>query len=327
MGIVDGENNVLANVTAHQEEVHERFGGIVPELASRKHVENLLPVLRFALEKAGLSYQEITAIAVTNRHGLIGSLIIGVSAAKTIAHSLKIPLIPVDHLQAHLASVILGKEPVTFPALGLIISGGHSSLYEISKNWETFTALGHTRDDAAGEAFDKAARILGMPYPGGPQIAKHALEGNPNAIHFPRALPGRSTLDFSFSGLKTALQNLLTHEKEKYSVADICASFQEAIADALIAKTLIAIENKSYQHLLVAGGVAANQRLREKLQKTLPPYCTLHVPPVELCTDNGAMIAVRGKTLFEQKNYLEGDAIFSLSAEPKTEARAARGKI
>lgn len=200
---------LLSDVTARQEEVHERFGGVVPELASRKHLESLLPVVRAAMSNAELQYKDLSAIAVTNRPGLIGSLMVGVNAAKALAYALGIPVIPINHLEAHLGAVLLEEAKLPLPALGLIISGGHTSLYEITNEWRTFLPLGHTRDDAAGEAFDKGARLLHLPYPGGPAIAKLAAQGNPAAHDFPRALPSRDTQDFSFSGLKTALLQFL----------------------------------------------------------------------------------------------------------------------
>lgn len=323
------ELRLLSDVTARQEEVHERWGGVVPELASRKHLESLLPVVKAALHEAQIQYEDLDAIAVTNRPGLIGALIVGVSAAKTLAYFLEKPLIPVNHLEAHLAAVLLENPTLNFPALGLIISGGHTSLYEISEDWKNFLPLGHTRDDAAGEAFDKGARLLGLPYPGGPQVAKLASTGNPAAYHFPRALPGRDIIGFSFSGLKTSLSTFLAHPENqaKEKLSDICASYQEAIVDALVNKTVLAAKQGKYRSLIVAGGVAANMRLREKLQKALPSFCQLHIPSPKFCTDNGAMIAAMGAVRFSQKDYLLGEEIFPLEPSPRTEAKNARGKV
>lgn len=325
--VVRNGREILADVTARQEEVHERFGGVVPELASRKHLETLLPVVKTALLKAGIGYKDLHAIAVTSRPGLIGSLIVGVSAAKSLAYSLGIPLIPINHLEAHLAAVLLEPGEIEWPAVGLIISGGHTSLYAIEKDWLAFRPLGHTRDDAAGEAFDKGARLLGLPYPGGPAISRLADKGNPAAYHFPRALPGRDTLDFSFSGLKTAIQEFLKAGVEPERLPDVCASYQEAIADALVGKALLALRAAGARHLIMAGGVAANSRIREKLRAALPSGCTLHVPPPGLCTDNGAMIAAMGAVRFRQGEGLRGEEIFALEPSPRTEARAARGKF
>lgn len=317
---------LFSDVTARQEEVHVRFGGVVPELASRRHLESLLPVVRAALDKASLQYSDLGAIAVTNRPGLIGSLMVGVNAAKTLAFSLKIPLIPINHLEAHLAAILLEGGPTDFPCLGLIISGGHSSLYEIGPGWKDLKPIGHTRDDAAGEAFDKGARLLGLPYPGGPEVAKLAEKGNPEAYEFPRALPGRDVLDFSFSGLKTALTTFLATPRPENALPDICASYQEAIVDALVAKTVLAVKQRQAKDLVVAGGVAANRRLREKLETALPGYCRLHMPSPRFCTDNGAMIAALGSVRFEQGAYAEGEEIFSFPVSPRTEAKEMRGK-
>lgn len=324
VAIVRDGREVLANVTARQEEVHERWGGIVPELASRKHAESLLPVTELCLERAKLGIQDVDAIAVTNRPGLVGSLIVGVSAAKALAYAAKKPLIPVNHLEAHLASVFLEfKGEIKYPALGMIISGGHTSLYQIEAGFANFTLLGHTRDDAAGEAFDKAARLLDLPYPGGPEISRLALQGNASAIDFPRALPSKNTLDFSFSGLKTSLVNFLRTDHGK-SKEDIAASFQEAIADALVRKAKQAVERHKFQTVIVAGGVSANARIREKMQKALASKTELLIPDLKYCTDNGAMIAAIGHILFQRKEYILGKDFFSLRPSARTELK---GKV
>ncbi|RZA08539.1 MAG: tRNA (adenosine(37)-N6)-threonylcarbamoyltransferase complex transferase subunit TsaD [Proteobacteria bacterium] len=321
----DGPLALLSDVTARQEEVHERWGGVVPELASRRHLESLLPVVKTALDNAGLTYQQISAIAVTNRPGLIGSLMIGVNGARTLAYGLGIPLIPINHLEAHLAAVLLDGAKIEFPCAGLIISGGHTSLYEIQEGWQGFKPLGHTRDDAAGEAFDKGARLLGLPYPGGPQVSILAEQGNPKAVDFPRALLSRDEKDFSFSGLKTSLSYHLRDNPEA-NKADVCASYQEAIVDALVTKTVQAMKRGGYRHLVVAGGVAANSRLRTKLRAALPPFIGLHIPRPALCTDNGAMIAALGSVRFAQGNFVAGDALYDVEVSPSTEAKRARGK-
>lgn len=323
---LEGESlHLLSDITARQEEVHERFGGVVPELASRRHLESLLPVVKASLEKSGISYSELDAIAVTNRPGLIGSLMVGVNAAKTLCYGLGIPLIPVNHLEAHLSAVLLEGAKVEFPCLGLIISGGHTSLYEIQEGWKGFLPMGHTRDDAAGEAFDKGARLLGLPYPGGPAMAKLAEKGNPKAVDFPRALPGRDQNDFSFSGLKTSLSYYLRDHKEP-NLPDLCASFQEAIVDALVQKTLQTVNRTRIRDVVVAGGVASNLRLREKLRQALPPQVRLHIPSPKYCTDNGAMIAALGSIRFRQNEMVAGEELFSVDVSPSTEAKLARGK-
>lgn len=319
----DSGLSLLSDVTARQEEVHERFGGVVPELASRKHLESLLPVVQASLEKAGISYRDLNAVAVTNRPGLIGSLMVGVNAAKTLCYGLGIPLIPINHLEAHLAAVLLDGAPVRFPCLGLIISGGHTSLYEIDEGWRGFRSVGHTRDDAAGEAFDKGARLLGLPYPGGPALSRAAAGGNASAIDFPRALIGRDQSDFSFSGLKTSLSYYLRDHAE-FNLADVSASFQEAIVDALVTKTVQAVRRMGAKDLVVAGGVAANSRLREKLKAALPPGVALHIPAPAFCTDNGAMIAALGSVRYRQGEFTADMA--GVEVAPSTEAKMARGK-
>jgi N6-L-threonylcarbamoyladenine synthase len=330
---LDGEKlSLLSDVTARQEEVHLRWGGVVPELASRKHLETLLPVVKASLDKAGLGYRDLSAVAVTNRPGLIGSLMIGVNGARSLCYGLGLPLITINHLEAHLAAVLLDGHEVSFPCVGLIISGGHTSLYRIEQGWSGFHSLGHTRDDAAGEAFDKGARLLSLPYPGGPQVAKLAEKGNPSAIDFPRALPGRDQSDFSFSGLKTSLSTYL-QKNPSPNLPDVCASFQEAIVDALVAKTILAVKKERPRDLLVAGGVAANSRLRVKLAsalKELPFPVRLLVPSPAFCTDNGAMIAALGSVRFLQKHerdFVPHSGLFSVPVSPSTEAKLARGKV
>jgi N6-L-threonylcarbamoyladenine synthase len=318
--------SLLSDVTARQEEVHVRWGGVVPELASRKHLESLLPCVKAALEKSGLTYQDLHAVAVTNRPGLIGSLMIGVNGARALCYSLQLPLVLINHLEAHLAAVLLDGAEVRFPSLGLIISGGHTSLYQIEEGWRGFKPLGHTRDDAAGEAFDKGARLLGLPYPGGPEVSRLALQGNPGAIDFPRALPAWNEPDFSFSGLKTSLQTYL-RSVESPVLPDICASYQEAIVDALVRKTEQALERGRYRDLVVAGGVAANQRLREKLVAGLPAGVRLHIPSPQFCTDNGSMIAALGAVRFQQGELTPPSGLFAIEVSPSTEAKRARGKV
>lgn len=322
--LVCNGRELLAEVTARQEEVHQRWGGIVPELASRKHTESLLPVVKMVLEKAGLGYRDISAVAVTNRPGLIGSLMVGVSAAKALAYALDLPVIPINHLEAHLAAVLLDPSvEIQFPALGLIISGGHTSLYEIRDEFMEFELIGHTRDDAAGEAFDKAARLLGLPYPGGPEISRLAQQGSTTAVDFPRALPQKSSYDFSFSGLKTSIVRHLA-ENPAANRADTCASFQEAIADSLVNKTSLAVRNLGYRDVIMAGGVAANQRIREKMGAALKNKARLHVPDFRFCTDNGAMIGALGAIHYRRGNALRGNAIWELTPTPRTEVR---GKV
>lgn len=334
---LDGPNlALLSDVTARQEEVHLRWGGVVPELASRRHLESLLPVVKNALSDANLTYRDLSAVAVTNRPGLIGSLMIGVNGARSICYGLGLPLVTINHLEAHLSAVLLDGHEVKFPCVGLIISGGHTSLYRIEEGWRGFHSLGHTRDDAAGEAFDKGARLMNLPYPGGPQVAKLAEQGNPGAIDFPRALPGKNESDFSFSGLKTSLSTYLQKNPEP-NLPDVCASFQEAIVDALVAKTVNAVKKERPADLVVAGGVAANSRLRVKLRAALaelPFPVRLLVPSPKFCTDNGAMIAALGSVRFLQhlnegstQDFCGKEELFSVSVSPSTEAKLMRGKV
>ncbi len=319
---------ILGEATAHQEEVHRRWGGIVPELASRKHTENLLPVVQLCLERAGKTYQDIDAIAVTNRPGLVGALIVGLNGAKALAYSLGIPLIPINHLEAHLAAILLDhdsdedrKLSTTEPFLGLIVSGGHTSLYEIKDDFMQWKLLGHTLDDAAGEAFDKGARLLKLPHPGGgPALSQAAQGGNPKAIPFPRSLKQEANLNFSFSGLKTALLYFLQKNPDA-NTSDVCASYQEAITDMLVNKVQLAVKTYGYQQVILAGGVAANARIRTKLREVLHPSIQLHIPPPQYCTDNGAMVAAMGAVLYNHSVYCQGEEQWQLGPQPRVEKK------
>jgi N6-L-threonylcarbamoyladenine synthase len=297
--VIDGRE-LLSNVVASQMEEHARFGGVVPELASRRHVEQILPVIRQALAEAGVGWSEIDAIAVTNRPGLLGALLVGVSAAKALAMALQKPIIGVHHIEAHLyANWLHTGPPITggwggmeFPAVALVVSGGHTDLFHLRGHGD-YTLLGRTRDDAAGEAFDKGARLLGLGYPGGPAVQKAAEGGNPKAVAFPRALlPG--THEFSFSGLKTSVRYAL-EKPDLPPLADLAASFQEAIVDVLVKKTVLAARDAGVRRVLLAGGVSANARLRQKMAEACQKdELALFYPPPALCTDNAAMIACAG---------------------------------
>lgn len=323
-GVVADGRDILANIVVSQEDLHRRYGGIVPEIACRAHIESVLPVIEEALLKAKLKLADLTAIAVTHTPGLIGALLVGVSAAKSLSLVLNKPLIGINHIEAHLyaASVFGGQSGITYPAVGLVVSGGHTSLFLI-KNLQRYRTLGATIDDAAGEAFDKVSTILGLGYPGGPAIEKASKKGNPKAIKFsspivtnhvpmgcPRKLPSGSRLlvgklrttsyDFSFSGLKTAVlyhakgQNARrdTPLKKGLSIPDIAASFQEVVANALVTKVIQAAREYKIKTIVVGGGVSANNRLRTKLieqTKNLGLRC--YIPPLSLCTDNAAMVA------------------------------------
>jgi N6-L-threonylcarbamoyladenine synthase len=304
--VVDGRD-VQSNVVASQVELHAKYRGVVPEIASRAHIENILPVVREAMEKAACGLADIDAIAVANRPGLIGSLLIGVTAAKTLAWSLGKPLIAVDHVQAHLYSVILGKgDCPSLPAVGLVVSGGHASLYQVN-SWTEITRFGGTIDDAVGEAYDKVAAILGLAYPGGPVIDRLAAEGDPQAIRFPRTLLGRESLDFSFSGLKTAVlyhvrgvpgkHRTTPVELNDRTLRDIAASFQAACVEVIVKKLERAVRRVGAKSVIVGGGVSANRGLRAALARFRVP---VHFPPMHYCTDNAAMIAGLGDLLLRE---------------------------
>jgi N6-L-threonylcarbamoyladenine synthase len=297
--VVTDELEVLSSVVASQDELHRRFGGVVPEIASRAHVERILPVIDEALSRANVSLDSIDAVAVANTPGLAGSLLVGLAAAKAICVARDLPLVAVNHLQAHIYACRLAAGRDVFPCLGLIVSGGHTSLYRCATPID-FELLGGTIDDAAGEAFDKVASLLGLPFPGGPAIDRAARTGNPQAFRLPRPLLDSDRLDFSFSGLKTAVRYQIarpgtTSERplDPRFVSDLAASFQEAVVDCLIGKALLAAERTGLKVLCVGGGVAANARLRERLAtEAARRALELHIPPLKLCTDNAVMGAI-----------------------------------
>lgn len=298
--VVTDELQVLAAVVASQEHLHERYGGVVPEIASRAHVERILPVIDETLKRAEMSIGDIDAIAVANTPGLAGSLLVGLAAAKALALALDKPLVAVNHLQAHIYACRLAAQRDVFPCLGLIVSGGHSSLYRCRTPLE-FDLLGGTIDDAAGEAFDKVASLLGLPFPGGPAIDRAAKKGDPSKYWLPRPLLDTPRLDFSFSGLKTAVRYQIAPPNAPSSagslneqkVNDLAASFQEAVVDCLVGKAMLAAEQTQLNRLCVGGGVAANGRLRERLgEETKRRGIELFIPPMSLCTDNAVMGAI-----------------------------------
>jgi N6-L-threonylcarbamoyladenine synthase len=288
----------LSNIVSSQDEVHKRYGGVVPELASRRHLENIVPVIRAALDEARKTMDEIDAVVVTRGPGLVGSLLVGISAAKAIAYAKDIPLIGVNHLMGHLLAIFLEKS-VPFPFIGMVASGGHTALY-LAEGFTNFRFLGGTRDDAAGEAFDKVAKYLGLGYPGGKVIETLALRGDPKAISFPRAYIAKDSLDFSFSGLKTAVVNYVrSHPPSNDGTADIAASFQEAVVDVLVDKIIWAAQQQRVERVVVSGGVACNGRLRERMEQEgkkcgIQPY----FPSPQFCSDNASMIGVAGYQLF-----------------------------
>jgi N6-L-threonylcarbamoyladenine synthase len=313
--VVEDGRRALSDVVATQIEIHRRWGGVVPELASRNHVVQILPVIDEALQRAGVGPADLDAIAVTSGPGLVGALLVGVQAAKGLAAAWGKPLVRVNHLEGHLVAAFLNDPPPTFPFLGLVVSGGHTSLYA-ARGFGHYERLGATRDDAAGEAFDKGAKLLGLPYPGGVAIDRLARDGDPKAIRFPRAIVKGSDLDFSFSGLKTAL---LHHVKkhgvpEGRALADLCASYQEAIVAALVQKAFRAARRLQFPRLVLSGGVAANTRLRAAVAAEAATYEGVEVflPPPRLCTDNAAMIAVAGTEAFRRGER----APLDLNADP-----------
>lgn len=314
--VIDRDRRILSSVVASQFELHRDFGGVVPEIASRAHVRRILPVIEEALTQAGIGLADLGAIAVATQPGLVGSLLVGLTAAKTLALVLDVPLIAVNHIEAHIYACRMSAGHDIFPAIGFVVSGGHSNLYDCESPVD-FKLLGSTIDDAAGEAFDKVAQILGLGFPGGPAIQRAAEHGNPKAIKFPRSFLNNDRLEFSFSGLKTAVLYAakgvpnspqppvppLTPSR----IADIAASFQAAVVDVLVGKCRLALEQRGRKVLCVGGGVAANQRLREQLsQMTRRIGAELHIAPMSLCTDNAAMAAIAWEQL-ERGRFAELD--------------------
>jgi N6-L-threonylcarbamoyladenine synthase len=322
--VVDDGHRVVADVVATQIAIHGPYGGVVPEIASRHHVLNLVPVLAEALGQAGAGLATIDAVAVTRGPGLAGALLCGVQTAKAIAFVRGLPLVGVNHLEAHLAAVFLDLDdespgPPPFPHLALLVSGGHTALIEAA-GFGHYRLLGATRDDAAGECFDKVAKMLGLGYPGGIVIERLSRAGNPRALRFPRALPRRDDLDFSFSGLKTAVATHLGRAGRPTGgdLADLCASFQQAVVDVLVRKARVALRQTGLKAVVLAGGVAANGALRHALRvMTEEESVPLFVPPPRRCTDNAAMVAVAGyhRLLRGERAGLDLNATASLPLE------------
>ena len=296
----DGEE-MLSNVIASQIDVHREYGGVVPEIASRKHIEAIVPVIMQALNDASVSLDDIEGIAVTRGPGLIGSLLVGLSVAKSIALARNLPFVGVNHLEGHIAAIFLGENKPAFPFIALVVSGGHTSIYLV-KAFGDITCMGQTRDDAAGEAFDKAAKMLDLGYPGGVAIDRLARQGNTSYVQFPRSM--KNSPDFSFSGLKTALLNYIKKRDdvlEDEELSHVVASYQEAIVDVVVEKTLRAAQDASVDRIVVSGGVAANGRLRTRfIESAREKGITVHIPPPVLCTDNAAMIAAVGEHLLRR---------------------------
>ncbi|MDR1773284.1 MAG: tRNA (adenosine(37)-N6)-threonylcarbamoyltransferase complex transferase subunit TsaD [Clostridioides sp.] len=300
--LVNGRK-VLSNIISTQIETHKKFGGVVPEVASRKHIENIDIVVDEALSEANITFDDLDFISVTYGPGLVGALLVGLSYAKALAFSLGVPLVGVNHIEGHLSANYIEHKDLEPPFLTLIVSGGHTNLVEV-KNYCEYNILGGTRDDASGEAFDKISRALGLGYPGGPIIQKISEKGNNEAIDFPRAYLNEG-YDFSFSGLKSSVLNYINNKKmknEEIIVEDVAASFQEAVVDVLANKAIHAAKEKSYKTITLSGGVAANKRLREKLSELgKENNIDIKYPPIVLCTDNAAMIGCAG-----YYNYING---------------------
>ena len=299
--VLDGGRKILSNIVASQDDVHAPYGGIVPELASRRHIDVIVPVVKRALETAGVTLPDIDGIAVTQGPGLVGSLLIGCSLAKAIAYAQRKPLVGVNHLEGHIYAAFLEEHPPAYPFVALVVSGGHTALYAV-RDRGSYERIGQTRDDAAGEAFDKVAKLLGLGYPGGPVIDRIAATGDPRAIRFPMANMSDGAPDFSFSGIKTAVS---LHVKragpfQPGEVADIVASFQATVVKMLVRKTVRAALHLGIRRIVLTGGVAANSALRASLQQECEERAfTLHVPSRRLCTDNAAMIAAAGTDRLE----------------------------
>lgn len=305
---------ILSNIVASQTDLHRLFGGVVPEVASRRHVELILPTIQEALDRAGAGLGEIDCVGVINRPGLIGALIVGVAAAKSIAYSLSLPLVAVHHLEAHIYANWLVEGEIEFPVVCLVVSGGHTDLIYMTGHGE-YEILARTRDDAAGEAFDKCARAMGLGYPGGPIIDKLAKEGNPHSIQFPRAKVG-DTLDFSFSGLKTAVIRHVESLGTSANAANLAASMQEAVVDVLVDHTFRAARETGVKQVLLAGGVAANSRLQAAVRARGEELgIAVSAPPPVLCTDNAAMTAAAAYFRYERGEFAGVD-IDSYASEP-----------
>ena len=293
VAVVEDGRKILSNRIYSQIDIHKKYGGVVPEIASRNHVVKLPYIVEEALDESGLGFSDIDAIGVTNGPGLVGALLVGVSGAKALAYSLGLPLIGVHHIEGHIAANFLQHPELEPPFLALVVSGGHSHLVMV-RDYQTFEVIGKTRDDAAGEAYDKISRVLGLGYPGGPAIDKAAKEGNPHAVEFPRVLLEKDSYDFSFSGLKSAVLNYLNSLKMKnqpVAVADVAASFQQAVVEVLVEKAIHCALEYKMDKVCMAGGVSANSLLRSMMQEKADANgIALYYPAPVLCTDNAAMI-------------------------------------
>lgn len=314
--VVKNGREVLSNIISSQIVIHRKFGGVVPEIASRKHIENIMPVIDEALQQANVTLEDIDAVAVTYGPGLVGALLVGLSAAKSLAWATDKPLIGVNHLEGHVFANFLTDPELEPPFMALVVSGGHTALLKVT-GYNSFEMLGQTRDDAAGEAFDKIARVMGLQYPGGPEIEKLALDGNPHAIEFPVAKLD-APYEFSFSGLKSAVINYLHNQeqaKRGINRADVAASFQYAVTNALVQKAVRAMKDTGLKKIVLAGGVSANKTLQTTLAKAMSDIGAELVAPMPiLCTDNAVMIACRGYFMYQagMESPLDLNAVPSL---------------
>jgi len=311
IALYDTERGLLAHALHSQVEMHAEYGGVVPELASRDHIRRTLPLTQQVLDEAGLLLRDLDGIAYTQGPGLSGALLVGTSIAEALAFVLNIPTVGVHHLEGHLLAPLLEENPPVFPFVALLVSGGHTQLMRVS-GIGNYELLGDTLDDAAGEAFDKTAKLLDLGYPGGPAVSKLAAKGQPGRFKLPRPLLNSGDLNFSFSGLKTAVLTLTNENAlDEQTKADIAYEFQEAVTEVLTTKCMNALRETGLDNLIVSGGVGANQRLRERLnQATRRKLCHVHYPRLEFCTDNGAMIAFAGA--MRMQNAIEGNHGFTV---------------
>lgn len=304
VAVIRGSREVLSNIVSSQIDIHKKYGGVVPEIASRHHLDNINMIIKEAMDTAGITFEEIDLIGVTCGPGLVGALLIGIAAAKALSYVLKVPIVGVHHIEGHICANYLEHADLKPPFLGLVVSGGHTHILDVL-DYNNYNILGRTRDDAVGEAFDKVARVIGLGYPGGPLIDRLALSGDPEAISFPRIYLEHDSFDFSFSGIKTAVLNYINSEKQKNNAinkADVAASFQKAVMDVIIEKTCKAAKKAERDTVVVAGGVAANSFLRKMLKEKCGEMgIRVFFPSLDLCTDNAAMIGCAA-----YHNYMAG---------------------
>lgn len=297
VAVMENGRKILSNIISSQIETHKRFGGVVPEVASRLHLESINNIIKQSLDEANIGFNDLDAIVCTKGPGLIGALLVGVSAAKSLSYALDIPLVGVNHMQGHICANYISHPDLKPPFISLVVSGGHTYLINV-KSYSQYDIIGRTRDDAAGESYDKVARALGLPYPGGPEIDRAAKKGNKESVKFPRVIIDKETYDFSFSGLKTAVLNYLNHEKQfnrEISIENVSASFQQAVLDVLVDKSFRLVKELNMDKIVVSGGVAANSLLQEMmLERGKEENIKIYFPEKILCTDNAAMIGCAG---------------------------------